>query len=164
MKTPTRNTIVIALTVIIVGNVAFAGRYDGLIDVFRNATRGSEVPSVPRAEPPTQLTRQIDDIRQHNQAVHAWEAVNPDGSLRRYDWEARGIQNPQELREHITDVRNNPDDWRQLDPDRFAYGQLDPGHSYQGTVVIDNLTSSNGGTAFINPNIFNRISSLGGRQ
>ena len=97
---------------------------------------------------------------QQKQAEHAWNGVDR-GVPRREEWRRLGINNKDQLQTHISEVRSTPDVSRRLNDTWSIHGKVHPGETTRGTIVIDNLTDNvNGGTAFTNPNVYNRVDEL----
>lgn len=94
-----------------------------------------------------------------NQAQHAWKPSSD--PTRDQQWIRRGINNPEELEVHISNIRKNPDLSRELEGGRSAFGKFDVKGRKSGTIVIDNPADKiNGGTAFPNDDIVKRMGRL----
>jgi hypothetical protein len=87
-----------------------------------------------------------------NQAEHVWNDKGKQGQFK-----AVGIDSKEKLSQHLQDVRDNPDiQSTRIHDNAKYYGKTDKG-SDSGTIVIDNPSAKNGGTAFWTPNVHERF-------
>jgi hypothetical protein len=87
------------------------------------------------------------------QALHSWDRHED-------EFKRMGINSTQELKDHISSIRNNPAPNTDFDLPRYRMisGKYYDGNA--GTIVIDDPMSRHGGTAFTNPNISLRLDEL----
>jgi hypothetical protein len=107
----------------------------------------------PPPETPPELAELSPELKQ-SQAEHAH-------ARHAAEFEKIGVSNPEELRQHIEDVRTNAERSFEHRPGVPCYGKSDAGDGREGTIVIDNPQDAvNGGTAFRNSNIEKRMDRL----
>ena len=129
------------------------------VDQISNPTgvSGQGVNAVPRSQRPNSTTLNRAEW-QRRQAQHAWGESSEPGQQQQ--WERLGFKSPQELQRHLAFIRTNYDIKRNLRSGRTAYGKFDKPDTKNGTVVIDNPNSENGGTAFRANNVERRMRGL----